>query len=99
MLTLRAIQAVKGDAAATQEILRALKKAKGNMREACELLGIGKSSMYRLIKDLKCESAIEQVVGSVASGKTGGTKGKPVKAPPITVAPPQQPRMRVKKVA
>lgn len=94
MLTLRAIQAVKGDAAATQEILRALKKAKGNMREACALLGIGKSSMYRLIKDLKCEAAIEKLVDAVVAPKA---QGKPVKA--AVVAPAPQPRMRVKKVA
>lgn len=94
MLTLRAIQAVKGDAAATQEILRALRKTKGNMREACALLGIGKSSMYRLIKDLDCATEVDKLVDAIAEK---GRQGKPVK-PPVA-APVQQPRMRVKKVA
>lgn len=99
MLTLRAIQAVKGDAAATQEILKALRKTKGNMREACALLGVGKSSMYRLIADLNAADEVAKLVEQLAAKQTG----KPVKrtrVPEKTTPPPAaQPRMRVKKVA
>lgn len=82
MLTLRAIQTLKGNEAATQEILKALRKTKGNMRKACELLEIGKSSMYRLIDDLGCAARVDELVreldvkvqGKVLPPVTGDSK-------------------------
>lgn len=65
MLKLRAIQMLQGDAAATEQILGALRKSKGNMRKACELLEIGKSSMYRLIEDLGCADQVDKLVGEL----------------------------------
>lgn len=89
MLTLRAIQTLHGNEAATQEILRALKVSHGNMRDACELLGIGKSSMYRLINDLNAQAAIDRLVVSL------GVKIQGKELP----AAPKGPKPRVKKVA
>lgn len=99
MLTLRAVQTLKGNEAATAEILRALRKTKGNMREACALLEIGKSSMYRLIKDLDCAAAVDKLIldlGEKVHGKVLAEK----KPPAAKVVPkPAAPKLRVRRAA
>lgn len=92
MLKLRAIQTLHGNEAATQEILRALKLSQGNMRDACAALGIGKSSMYRLIEDLNAQAAIDKLVASLGVKIQG-------KELPAAAAPVKGPKPRVKKVA
>jgi DNA-binding phage protein len=62
MLHLRAVQTLQGNDAAIAEILRALRKTSGNMTQACEMLGVGKSSMYRLIRDLGAAEAVDELV-------------------------------------
>lgn len=53
------VRHLKGDAAAAKEILRAIVKARGNKLEAARELGIGKSSLYRLIDELKLGEEID----------------------------------------
>lgn len=90
MLKLRAIQTLHGNEAATQEILRALKLSQGNMRDACAALGVGKSSMYRLIEDLNAQAAIDKLVASL---------GVKIQGKELPAAPAKGPKPRVKKVA
>lgn len=94
ILHLRAVQALKGNDAATAEILRALRRAGGNMGKACEALGIGKSSMYRLIKDIGAAEAVDKLVlelGVKIQGKVLTERRQQAKQ--------QQPKLRVKRVA
>lgn len=98
MLELRAVQTLKGDDAAIAEILRALRRTKGNMREACELLKVGKSSMYRLIKDLKAEAAIDNLVRELDT-KVQGKVLVDNSRERATEAPETGPRLRVKRAA
>jgi hypothetical protein len=95
MLTLRAIQTLHGNEAATQEILRALKIAQGNMRDACLALGVGKSSMYRLINDLGAQDAVTKLVASLGVR----IQGKVLPEPEPEPKKQPKPRMRTKKVA
>ena len=64
LLHLKAIQVLKGNAAVTEEILKALRKSNGNMRKACELLGVGKSSMYRIIDEIGAKQAVDDLIAS-----------------------------------
>lgn len=101
MLELRALQTLRGDEAATAEILRALRKTKGNMRKACELLNVGKSSMYRLIEDLKAEAAIDELMrelGTKVQGKVL-TESRRTRTRRSETPVSAGPRMRVKKAA
>lgn len=95
MLHLRAIQALKGNDAAKSEILRALRKTSGNMTQACGLLGVGKSSMYRLIKDLGAAEAVDILIAEL------GVKiqGKVLTDRRTQADSAKGPRMRVKPVA
>lgn len=84
LLQLKAIQMLKGDAAATEEILKALRRTDGNMRKACELLGIGKSSMYRLIDELGAKQAVDELIASKGyrlKGKVRASREDPESAP------------------
>ena len=105
ILTLRALQAVKGNDSAIAEILRALRKTRGNMRDACELLGVGKSSMYRLIKDLECADAVDDLIRSLNAKVNGKVLEQPQpttrkrRRVAATAAPESGPKLRVRRVA
>lgn len=99
LLTIKAVQALKGNDAAVAEILKALRKSKGNMREACELLGVGKSSMYRLITELDAKEAVDNLVRDMGAK----VQGKVLDRKPQSKQPDKEtstgPRIRVRKVS
>lgn len=102
LLHLKAIQVLRGDQAAVDEILRALRKSDGNMRKACELLEIGKSSMYRLIDELGARDAVDELVESKGyriRGKVLSRAEEDVDAPPTArkIAAPRGARLAVGK--
>jgi len=78
VLLLSAIRLVRGDQAALDEILRALRKTSGNMRQACEQLGLGKSSMYRLIDELGAREAVDALIESKGYKVKGRDKDRAV---------------------
>jgi len=111
VLLLSAIRMVRGDKAALEEILRALRKTSGNMRQACEQLGLGKSSMYRLIEELGARDAVDALIEAKGYKIKGRDKDRAVeparkrkasvttlKTKPEPVAAPG-PRARVKKAS
>jgi hypothetical protein len=93
LLTLRAIQTLKGNDAVTAEILKALRKTKGNMRAACTLLGLGKSSMYRLIADVDAAAAVDELIRTLGVRVNGKVLSTP------EPEPQRGPRLRVKRAA
>ena len=95
----QAFEALKGDDAATVEILRALKKTNGNMREACELLGVGKSSMYRLIKDLNAAAKVDALVAELDARIQGKDIEERRRQPRVQASDSKAPRLRVKRAA
>jgi DNA invertase Pin-like site-specific DNA recombinase len=58
---IHAIRALRGDEAASKEILRAIVAAKGSKQKAAVELGIGNSTIYRLIGELEIGEKIDKV--------------------------------------
>lgn len=58
---IQAIRALKGDEAAAKEIVRAVVAAKGSKQKACDALGVGKSTLYRVITELSLWDELDRV--------------------------------------
>jgi len=78
LIRLRMIRETKGDEAVVKAILRAIHKAK-TMEGAFELLGISRSSFYRLVGELRAWDRIDVLVKQLGLRERKGRARGPLK--------------------